>query len=514
MPGTHEGGTPLRVLHRTSPWVILLVLAAAAAPGLAATTAGAVQPAAPGTAASAVPPSPPSPPLPAWQAASAPADRLAVFLAQAVRWSQSAGAGHDAARLPWAELRPLVQAAVQAHPEVRLAGAQRVTAGFATREAQAARLPQASLSVDGGWRSVGPVDRPGSQVPAYRDNASAATLTARQLLYDFGASAWRIDAQRTREAAAEARSEARRSDLALRALVAWHEVFRARQQRALAEVNLQSRQQTLAFIRERERLGGSSASDVMRVRARVSDAESLLVVADNRRLAAEAAFAEVYGSAPPAQLDLPVAPAVNLAAHADLPALMQANPQLVEAQALSDAAGLDAQASAAALLPGIHLQASLTRRDIGGAGQAATDRAIGLVVEHSFYTGGADTARADQVRQRAAEARLEVDVLRRQLDRALQQGVADVRSADALVAARSDAVQVASSAFDAVREQFAFRRGTLLDLMRAQEDLYLAGRDLIDGVADHAVARWRLLHLGAGLTPLLAPAPARNPAPN
>ena len=68
--------------------------------------------------------------------------------------------------------------------------------------------------------------------------------------------------------------------------------------------------------------------------------------------------------------------------------------------------------------------------------------------------------------------------------------------------------------FEAVREQFAFRRGTLLDLLRAQEDLYLAGRDLIDGVIDHAVARYRLLHLGSGLTPLLALAPRSPSAPH
>ena len=52
------------------------------------------------------------------------------------------------------------------------------------------------------------------------------------------------------------------------------------------------------------------------------------------------------------------------------------------------------------------------------------------------------------------------------------------------------------------REQVAFRRGTLLDLLRAQEELYIAGHDLIDGVVDHALARHRLLHLAMELTPL------------
>lgn len=511
--GGAAGRAPCRAAVCATVCAVAAWLALAAAPGRAATAApGAVaRPAAAGLPAVAQAAMPGSG---AGLVATPAADRLSAFLDQAVRWSGNGATDGALARVPLAQVQPAIVAAVQSHPEVRLAGEQRATAGFATREALAPYLPQASLSFDGGQRNVGAVDRPWSKVPAYRDDARSVGLTVRQLLYDFGATGHRLDAQRTREAAAEARAEARQSDLALRALGAWHEVFRARQQRALADENLQSRRQTLAFIREREQLGGSAASDVLRVRARVADAEALLVAADNRQLAAEAGFAETFGMAPPARLDLPQAPAVDLALYGDSQALLRANAQFVEAQALSDAAGLDARASAAGLLPSVHLQANLTRRDIGGAGQPATDRAVGFVVQHNFYTGGADTARADQVRQRAAEARLEVDVLRRQLDRALQQAVADVRTADALVAARADAVQVAASAFGAVREQFAFRRGTLLDLLRAQEDLFLAGRDLIDGVVDHAVARYRLLHLGSGLTPLLAIAPARSPAPN
>jgi outer membrane protein TolC len=59
------------------------------------------------------------------------------------------------------------------------------------------------------------------------------------------------------------------------------------------------------------------------------------------------------------------------------------------------------------------------------------------------------------------------------------------------------AVGVANDTLMAVREQFAFRRGTLLDLLRAQEDVFMAGRDLIDAVTDHALARYRLLYMAS-----------------
>jgi len=51
----------------------------------------------------------------------------------------------------------------------------------------------------------------------------------------------------------------------------------------------------------------------------------------------------------------------------------------------------------------------------------------------------------------------------------------------------------------AVREQFAYRRGTLLDLLRVQEDLFFAGRNLIDAMADSALAHYRFLYLASDL---------------
>ena len=73
---------------------------------------------------------------------------------------------------------------------------------------------------------------------------------------------------------------------------------------------------------------------------------------------------------------------------------------------------------------------------------------------------------------------------------------------------------MAAVALEAVREQFVFRRGTLLDLLRAQEELYAAGRDLIDGIVDESLVRYRLLDLAMELTPLfeipVASAPKRD----
>jgi outer membrane protein, adhesin transport system len=438
------------------------------------------------------------------------ADGMIGFLGQATQWIDL-----PASRLPIASLRPAVQQAVSGHPDVRLAQEQQATAGFASREAFAGFLPQVSTTFDGGQRHFDRVQTPISTVPEYDKKTKAIGINARQLLYDFGGVRSRVDAQSSREVAAEAKAQTRRSELTLRAVTAWHDVFRARQQLNLAVVNRNSRQQILNFIEERETLGGSSKSDVLRVKARLSDAQAALVFAESRLSVAEASYLEVFNAPPPKDLRLPEAPNIDLGRFAGAKSVSTTAEQsslIKEAQAQSTAAARDADSAAAAMLPSMFLEVSATRRDIGGGTGTVpgVDTAALIVFQHNFYSGGAELARKRQADQRAVETRLEEESLKRQVERAISQSVAEARNSDAIMSTRKETVKVAAVAFEAVREQFAFRRGTLLDLLRAQEELFLAGRDMIDGVVDHALSRHRLLHLAMELAPLFGVAATAN----
>ncbi len=425
------------------------------------------------------------------------ADQLIRYLGRAMEWTD-----RPESRAPMPAVSPKVRKAVLAHPEVRLSQEQRATASLATREAFAAFLPQVSANLEAGRRSFDLVSTPWAAVPAHDDNSRALALSARQLLYDFGAVSNQVDARTALETAAAARAEVRSSELALRSLNAWSEVFRSQQIQAVSQMNVLSRQQILSFIEERERLGGSAQSDVLRARARLADAQVTAVAAQNRLTASEAVYREIFDEAPAAQLLLPEAPVVTLENYSNLDTWLARSANLAEARAQTQAAGHEAKSAAAALLPSLYLDVSVRRRDVGAEGVPGTDRTAGIVLKQNLYSGGAELARKRQADQRVAESQLGEDNLRRQLERAFAQSIAEVKNSSAAVAARKDAVQVAAVALEAVREQFAFRRGTLLDLLRAQEELYVAGRDLIDGIVDHALARYRLLHLASELNPL------------
>lgn len=437
------------------------------------------------------------------------ADQLIDYLGQAVRWVDQADT-----RLPVQTLAPKIQTVVVAHPEVRLAQEQRTTAGFAKREAWAGFLPQVSGNVESGKRKYAEVNTPWSSSPAHEDSSKALALSARQLVYDFGAVGLAVDARAALENAAKARTDFKASELTLRALTAWLEMFRARQMLALSEMNVLSRQQILSFIEEREKLGGSAHSDVLRARARQSDAQVAAVAAKTRLSAAEAIYREIFNEPAPAQMSLPLLPPDATDRYANLAEFVEKNAQLSEAQAQTQAANLEARSAAAALLPSVHLDVTARRRDLGGQGLAGTDWTAGFLLKQNLYSGGSDKARQQQAEQRAIETQLTQDNLKRQLERSLAQSLADVQSSSAAVAARKDAAQVAAVALEAVREQFAFRRGSLLDLLRAQEELYIAGRDLIDGIVDHDLVRYRLMHLTGELNVLFEIPPAAANAVN
>lgn len=411
-----------------------------------------------------------------------------------------------ARRLPLRQLAPGLRQAASEHPELRLAGSQVQRTGESRKEAYAAFLPQLSASVDSGTRSYDAQVYPWSSLPARQQKALGYGLTVRQLLYDFGQTSRRVGAQEAAREAAEHRQATRRSELTLRGLDAWSQVFRAQQMVLLNAMNVVARQQIRSFVEERERLGGSSRSDVLRVQARIAEAETALVAAENQLRAAEAGFFEVFSQKPPAAAPLLELPVIDRERYRDTAALLEGNRVLRELRAQGRSLELEAAAASSAMLPKLTLEVSRSRRDLYSGGTPGTDSSWGIVANHNLYAGGADQARQAQAQLRSQEALLEVDVRRRQLEKLISELLAEVDSGEASIKARRDAVVGAMRALEVVREQFFFRRGALLDLLKAQEELFLAGRELIQGMVEQGLARFRLLHVSGELDALLEPA--------
>jgi adhesin transport system outer membrane protein len=250
-------------------------------------------------------------------------------------------------------------------------------------------------------------------------------------------------------------------------------------------------------------LGGGPVSDVLRAQTRVTAAFASWTSSKAREQVSVAAFRELYRE-DPGEIDMPVAVALNLqSVEAETASLVRDFPAVRSADAARRAAEQDRDQSAARALPQLNVELSAQRRDLLGSGQPGTDLGAFVVMRYNFYTGGADSARTAQAAYRVSEATEQLRSISLQVERALAQALAEQRSAETVLRARAEGVTQSIVALGAVRELFVNRRGSLLDLLNAQETVNLSGQAFIDAEVDAALARWRVLYFTPNFWTLL-----------
>ncbi|MFZ9634638.1 MAG: TolC family protein [Alphaproteobacteria bacterium] len=396
--------------------------------------------------------------------------------------------------------------AIAAHPQSMSQGEAQVASREAVDEAWAGYLPTISGSSDGGYRRVAPTFE--GQRPLTR-NGIGAGLQMRQTVYDFGATSNSVDAARHRLEATEARRSSVEMDLAMRGVVAHYDVMRARLLFGLAERNVADRTRIVSLLESRREIGGGAETDIRRATARLAAARSVLVAFENRLRSAEAAYREIF-SVHPERLDLSRSPEGPASIEDALRLATERHPALVEARAVARSARSEAEAVTARALPNVGVEGAVSRREQLADGVPGTDASLLLVFRYNFYTGGADTARRNQALARARQAEQDERALGRQLDRLLRQAQAESENAARAIDARAIAVLAGVDALRANREQLELNRGSIVELLKSQEELFDAGRDLIDSVFDGVLSRYRLLQFAGTLVESLSGPPGAS----
>ncbi len=405
--------------------------------------------------------------------------------------------GQPGLSAPLALLHERVARAVRAHPEVLSVYASQRSAQAATREAQSAALPSVTAKIEASHRRADENILLG--VPQLRHESSNVGLNLRQMVYDFGATKASVAAGREREAAVAARVDNRQADLALRSVQAWMDVYRSRGLQNLANLNVQALEAMVSSLALRHELGGGPVSDVWRAQARLAEARAAMAASLARVQGSESAFRELFGEEP-GDIAVPALPAFDRAlVTASAAEVTRSFPAVRSAAASLRAAEYDRDVTRARALPQVNLELGALRRDLTGSGTPGNEVNASLVMSYAFYTGGANSARDAQAEERVVEAAEQTRAIVLQVERSLAQAIADDDSNLAVMAARRDGVLLAVDAMRAVREQFAYRRGSLLDMLNAQEVLHGAGVALVDAKVEQTMDRWRVLYFSTAL---------------
>jgi adhesin transport system outer membrane protein len=404
--------------------------------------------------------------------------------------------------------RSTIGRAVESAPATQEAEASTSEARSVVDEAYERQLPSIDLSVSS-YRVISRqfTDRQGNIVESTRPVARTdANLTIQQTIFDFGAGADRVSAAGARLRAAAADAEASADNIALNSIAAWYDVFAYRALVSLTENFVANQEELRAAVEERIRQGVSAPGDTARVDSYLASAQTRLAGFRRQLANAEARFTQLTGAPPPASLER--APVAELPAMSRDAAALQAmsTPQSRAAQAIADATRQEAKATRADRMPQISAGIDAGRY---GVIENTTDYDVrGRITLRQRLFGGTEARLAQAVaRSRSADAR--ATRIREEAARDASIAWSDVQALEEQLKAQEANYLASRRSRDVLVERFINARGTLFDVVAAEDSYFETATAYIRALSELDAARYVLLSRTGGLLAELRIDPAR-----
>lgn len=312
---------------------------------------------------------------------------------------------------------------------------------------------------------------------------------------------------RAAEARVRASNESLRNteqDILFNAAAAYVDVLRDRQIATFRSRNLEFLSEQVRAASSRFEVGEGTRTDIAQAQAQQAAAQAQLSAARAQVLVSEAAYLAYVGDKPgrlegvgPAGRHLPKsieqAFAIALSEH----------PAVKAALHLVDAAGFQVKAAEGQMLPQLNAQAGVSTsfQDTnlpGVGGGAASDgtsssASIGLNLTIPLYQGGRTSAQVRQNKESLGQARIEVDVARDQVRRAVTQAWTQYVASQQMVSANRELVSAAQLALNGVTEERNVGQRTTLDVLNAQADVIAAQINLASAERDVVAASYAIV---------------------
>jgi outer membrane protein len=331
--------------------------------------------------------------------------------------------------------------------------------------------------------------------------ARQASVQMVQPLYDRAASAGR---KQLREQSTLAQTEftASRQSLALRVAEVYFGVLVAEETLRVVQAELNAVRHQRDRAKARFEVGQGRITDVEEAQARLDAVSTREVSAQSMLELRRAQFSETTGAAP--QSLTPIASsfqprAPEPAALSEWQARGENESTLVRARQ-SQRAIAQAELAKHSLSgrPTVDLVASYGAKQQSGnlsplvAPDGDRTGAIGLVLNVPLYAGGALDSRQREAAARLAQADFELAAARRDVRLQVQEGYLAVSTGVSRIAAQEQALLSARSALDATTQGRDVGTRTALDVLDAQQRLFAAELDLVQGRSDYLLGRLRL----------------------
>jgi len=369
-------------------------------------------------------------------------------------------------------------------------------------EAKVRRLPTADVSLSSFQiLSRAFSNDPGNVLERSRPRGRTdGLIRIQQPVVDWGSSLNRVRAGEARLDAARAGMEDTGTQVALRAVSAWYQVYGYRVLVRLAEAFTANQRDLRVALETRVMQGAAAPADIAQVDSYIASADAQAV--DYRRLltSAEAQYAAVIGSPPPGNLGRAPAPALGGITRAGLPENIDRLSTVRAARLGVDAARLDARALRSDQLPQLS-----TSIDAGRYGIIESERDYDIrgSVTLSLRLGGGGAERVRQAVARANGADARLRSVRIDAQRDAEIALSDIAALEAAREALEANYIASRRSRDVLAERFRVARGTLFDLLGAESNYFGVAARYIQTVIELDSARYALLARTGRLLPEL-----------
>ena len=284
-------------------------------------------------------------------------------------------------------------------------------------------------------------------------------------------------------------------DLLSSALVAYVDVVRTRKVLELSKSNERVLEEQLEATRSRFDLGETTRTDVAQSESRLARAQSDRIQAEGNLIASESEFERVYLIAPPATMNMPEAlGAIPGTLDNAMQVAFQKNPSLLTAlnDHLATKTNIDIQQ--ADLLPTVSIDGQATRQGgetsrLGGSFESDT---ILLNVSVPFFQNGSEYSQIRQAKKEEKNAFFSLSQTRKNLVDGVRTAWQDIHTSLADLSANLKAVEAAELALEGVKEEREIGSRTVLDVLNAEQELFVARVDLITSQRNNVVATYNL----------------------
>ena len=267
--------------------------------------------------------------------------------------------------------------------------------------------------------------------------------------------------------------------------------------------NVATLRQVLEQTKKRFSVADVTATDVSQAAAQLAQAESALLAAEATLATSKGNYRVIIGVDP---LGLVPAPPVDRLAPPTLTLAFalgdQNNPNITAGMYGVDVAYLQVKINEGALYPTMNILASFQQQYQPLPGEQSLFTA-GITGQLSIplYQGGAEYALIRQSKEGAAQQRLNLDLVRRQVRASVTQAWAQVTAAKGELEKAKIAVSEAEATLNGMRKEARVGERTTFDVLNAQQVLVNTRTTLVQAQRDRVVASYNLLAAVGRLSP-------------